>query len=277
MRELLINFYKQLKESVLITLDFNTENKENLYKINSNYKVIEKNINAKLSGYSLNNTIIYKKNNNIIIEEINENNKDYIKEKIELAFENNTLYGVPTYFTDSTKQIDKALFLDRDGVINKDTGYIDSIDRIILIEDFFGVVRKANKKGYKVIVTTNQSGISYGYYSEETLNDIHNFIKEEYRKRNCIIDDFYYCPYHIKGNIDKYKLETVLRKPDAGMHLLASKKYNIDLSKSIMIGDRDSDIIQIPFLKTYLIQTENYEIENKKNIINNIKEIYNYL
>ncbi len=137
-------------------------------------------------------------------------------------------------------------------------------------------MKYANNKGYITIAATNQAGVSYGYYKDEDVNNVHNYIYNEYKKLGAVIDDFYYCPYHIKGQVKPYNISSVLRKPEAGMHLLASKKYNIDLFNSFMIGDRDSDIIKIPYLKTLLIQTDIYEIENKNNITE-VNNIYNIL
>ncbi|ELV06942.1 histidinol phosphatase-like protein, partial [Brachyspira hampsonii 30599] len=175
-----------------------------------------------------------------------------------------------------TKKINKALFLDRDGVLIEDVGYIGTTDRVKIKKEFIDAVKYAKDKGYITIVTTNQAGVSYNYYTNEDVNNVHKYIYDEYKKGGAVIDDFYYCPYHIKGHVEPYNIVSMLRKPEAGMHLLASKKYNIDLFNSFMIGDRDSDIIKIPYLKTLLIQTDAYEIENKKNIVK-IDDIYNII
>ena len=158
----------------------------------------------------------------------------------------------------------------------EDVGYIGTIDRVKINRDFIDIVKHANSKGYITIVTTNQAGVSYNYYSNEDVNKVHDYIYNEYKKHDAVIDDFYYCPYHIKGHLEPYNIVSMLRKPEAGMHLLASKKYNIDLFNSFMIGDRDSDIIKIPYLTSLLIKTDVYEIESKNNIVN-INDIYSIL
>lgn len=260
------------KDAVLVGLDFNifNLNKDNnkLYSIDDNYKIVKNDIENALSGYSILKEIVYK--NKTLIE----NDKNNIINIIDKAFEENLLYGIPAYIPNQNKKINKALFLDRDGVLMEDAGYVGSMDRVVIKKEFIDIVRYAKEKGYITIVTTNQAGVSYNYYSENDVKKVHQYIYEEYKKNGALIDDFYYCPYHIKGINEKYKIISMLRKPEAGMHLLASKKYNIDLTKSFMIGDRDTDIIKIPYLKTLLIETPAYKIINRENIA---KDIYSFL
>lgn len=268
---LFLEFYKKLeKDSVLVGLDFNINNEKTnnnkFYSIDNDYKIIKNDIENSLSGYSILNEIAYKNNEKIII------NAKIIDE----AFEKKSLYGIPLYIPNENKKINKALFLDRDGVLMEDLGYVGNIDRVKIKKEFIDIVKYAKEKGFITIVATNQAGVSYGYYSEEDVKKVHLYIYEEYKKCGALIDDFYYCPYHIKSDNKKYNIISMLRKPESGMHLLAAKKYNIDLSKSFMIGDRDTDIIKIPYLKTLLIETPAYKIINRKNIIN-AKDIYSYL
>lgn len=268
-----LEFYERLeKDAVLVGLDFNifNLNKDNdkLYSIDNNYKIVKNDIENALSGYSILKEIVYK--NKTLIE----NDKNNIINIIDKAFEENLLYGIPAYIPNQNKKINKALFLDRDGVLMEDAGYVGSMDRVVIKKEFIDIVRYAKEKGYITIVTTNQAGVSYNYYSENDVKKVHRYIYEEYKKNGALIDDFYYCPYHIKGINEKYKIISMLRKPEAGMHLLASKKYNIDLTKSFMIGDRDTDIIKIPYLKTLLIETPAYKIINRENIA---KDIYSFL
>ncbi|WP_300366082.1 HAD-IIIA family hydrolase [Brachyspira sp.] len=273
-------FYKCLeKDSVLIALDFNTDNLSSknfkLYTIDKNYKITKNDITNILSGYSFNNNLLIYNNQFYSKEKINEN-INYINELIDDAFNENKLYGIPSYFVNNSRKINKALFLDRDGVLMEDVGYIGTIDRVKIKNDFIDIVKYANSKGYITIVTTNQAGVSYNYYTNEDVHNVHNYIYNEYKKHDAVIDDFYYCPYHIKGHVEPYNIISMLRKPEAGMHLLASKKYNIDLSNSFMIGDRDTDIVKIPYLKTLLIQTEVYDIENLEKVVK-IDDIYNII
>lgn len=261
-------FYKNLNnnDAVVVGLTFDFNNK--LYTIDDNYKITKDNIQNPLSGYSISNLIVY--DNKVF--EYNESFNLVIDE----AFNNGNLYGIPLYIPDANKKVNKALFLDRDGVLMEDVGYIGEVDRVKIKNDFLGVVKYANEKNYITIVTTNQAGVSYNYYTNDDVKNVHNYLYEEYKKHDAIIDDFYYCPYHIKGNVEEYKLLSVLRKPEAAMHLTACKKYNIDLTSSFMIGDRDSDIIKIPFLKTLLIKTDVYDIVNVDNIVE-VNDIYSFL
>ena len=273
-----LNFSKTIENNaIIIALDFDTDSKitNKLYTIDKDYKIIKDDITNILSGYSFNNNLIIH-NNKLYAKDDIIKNAEYINELIDKAFKENILYGIPAYFADESKKVNKALFLDRDGVLMEDVGYIGTVDRVKIKKEFIDIVKYANKQGYITIVTTNQAGVSYNYYSNEDVNKVHNYIYEEYKKYDAIIDDFYYCPYHIKGNVEPYNILSVLRKPEAAMHLLASKKYNIDLFNSFMIGDRDTDIIKIPYLKTLLIETDVYEIENKQNIVK-LNEIYNIL
>ena len=265
-----LSFYNNLKNNnavvVGLTFDFNNENK--LYTIDDNYKIIKDNIQNPLSGYSISNLIAY---DNKVIEY-----DESFNLVIDEAFNNGNLYGIPLYIPDANKKVNKALFLDRDGVLMEDVGYIGEVDRVKIKNDFLGVVKYANKKNYITIVTTNQAGVSYNYYTNDDVKNVHNYLHQEYKKHDAVIDDFYYCPYHIKGNVEEYKLLSVLRKPEAAMHLTACKKYNIDLTSSFMIGDRDSDIVKIPFLKTLLIKTDVYDIVNTDNIVE-VNDIYSFL
>ncbi|TXJ42984.1 HAD-IIIA family hydrolase [Brachyspira pilosicoli] len=263
-------FYNNLNNSkaAVVGLTFDFDNKDKLYTIDDNYKIIKDNIQNPLSGYSISNLIVY--DNKVF--EYNESFNLVIDE----AFNNNNLYGIPLYIPDTNKKVNKALFLDRDGVLMEDVGYIGEVEIVKIKKEFINIVKHANKKNYITIVTTNQAGVSYNYYTNDDVKNVHNYLYEEYKKHDAIIDDFYYCPYHIKGNVEEYKLLSVLRKPEAAMHLIACKKYNIDLTSSFMIGDRDSDIIKIPFLKTLLIKTDVYDIVNTNNVVE-VNEIYSFL
>lgn len=261
-------FYKNLNntDAVVVGLTFDFNNK--LYTIDDNYKITKDNIQNPLSGYSISNLIVY--DNKVF--EYNESFNLVIDE----AFNNGNLYGIPLYIPDANKKVNKALFLDRDGVLMEDVGYIGEVERVKIKKEFTDIVKYANEKNYITIVTTNQAGVSYNYYTNDDVKNVHNYLYEEYKKHDAIIDDFYYCPYHIKGNVEEYKLLSVLRKPEAAMHLSACKKYNIDLTSSFMIGDRDSDIVKIPFLKTLLIKTDVYDIVNVDNIVE-VNDIYSFL
>ncbi len=137
----------------------------------------------------------------------------------------------------------KALFLDRDGVINKNVGYVFSMKNFIWLKNVKKAIKYAYNKNYLIIVISNQSGVARGFYTENDVKKLHKEINKQLRKINCKIHDFFYCPYHPKYGSKKYKKDSFLRKPNPGMILKAIKKWNIDKSKSIMIGDQKTDMI----------------------------------
>lgn len=136
----------------------------------------------------------------------------------------------------------KALFLDRDGVINKDYGYVHNSSNFIFDNDIFPLVRRANNLNYKVIVITNQAGIAKGYYDVAQFNTLTTWMIEKFEENLCKIDAVYFCPYHPNGVVEKYRCDHFDRKPKPGMLLKAASHYSIDMKKSILIGDNISDI-----------------------------------
>lgn len=138
----------------------------------------------------------------------------------------------------------KALFLDRDGVINHDTGYLSKIKDLRFIKGIFKFCRKANEKGYKIIIITNQSGIGRGYYTSKEFKKLMNYIIQEFNRRNIEILDYFYSPYFKYSKYSKFRSIKFkrMRKPNIGMVVNAKKKYNLNLKKSIFIGDSKADL-----------------------------------
>ena len=134
-----------------------------------------------------------------------------------------------------------ALFLDRDGVINKDVGYVNQIKDFIWRNDIKKFVKNYNDKNFYVIVITNQSGIGRGYYSEKDMHKLHNWMIYNFREYGANIDDIFYSPYYKYSKNHKYRKDKKLRKPNIGMIKLAQKKWNINMKKSIFIGDNPID------------------------------------
>ena len=137
----------------------------------------------------------------------------------------------------------KALFLDRDGVINKNFGYIFLAKNFIWLKNVKKAIKYTYQKKYLIIVVTNQSGVARGLHSENDIKTLHGEINRQLKLINCKIHDFFYCPYHPKYGNKKYKKDSFLRKPNPGMIFKAVKKWNIDLNKSLMIGDKITDMI----------------------------------
>lgn len=140
----------------------------------------------------------------------------------------------------------KAVFLDRDGTINKYVGFLRSIDKFELIDGVAEAVKKINQSGYLAIVVTNQPVIARGEVSLEELQEIHNKMETLLGEYGAYLDAIFFCPHHphkgYKGERTKYKIDCDCRKPKPGMLLDAAKKYNIDLSQSWLIGDGENDI-----------------------------------
>ncbi len=130
----------------------------------------------------------------------------------------------------------KALFLDRDGVINIDHGYVHKKEDFVFVDGLFETLRKIAKKGYIFIIVTNQSGIGRGYYSEEAFNKLSNFMISFFLKEGIEIAGLYYCPHKPEDSCN-------CRKPEAGMFLKAEKDFKIDMQNSWMIGDKESDML----------------------------------
>jgi D-glycero-D-manno-heptose 1,7-bisphosphate phosphatase len=133
-----------------------------------------------------------------------------------------------------------ALFLDQDGVINKDFGYVNKIKRLKYNKNIFKILRTYQKKFFLFIVT-NQSGIARGYYNVSQFYQFQRKIKNDLFLKNILINDVEYCPHHIENIIKKYKKICSCRKPKTGMIKNLKKKWNIIINKSFFIGDRKSD------------------------------------
>ena len=129
----------------------------------------------------------------------------------------------------------RAVFLDRDGTMAKDVNYCARPEDFELFPDTAKAIKLLHEHAFKVIVVTNQSGIARGYFTEETLAQIHEKMKEELAKEGAWVDDIYYCPHHPDDNCD-------CRKPKPKMVLQAAKEYDIDLKHSFVVGDLEIDI-----------------------------------
>lgn len=136
----------------------------------------------------------------------------------------------------------RALFLDRDGVINHDSGYTSNPQSFEFINGIFELCQAANRLGYLLIVVTNQAGIGRGYYSEQDFLSLTRWMCQRFDEKGVHITDVFHCPYHPTHGVGHYKKESLDRKPHPGMLLRAAAKYELDMGLSIMIGDKDSDM-----------------------------------
>ena len=126
----------------------------------------------------------------------------------------------------------KALFLDRDGTINIDYGYVHEPDRFVFMDGIFEFCREARSRGYLIIIITNQSGIERGYFTESDFEVTTKYMVDGFAKEGIKITDVFYCPTLSGPN----------RKPEPGLFLKAKEKYGIDMAASVNVGDRDRDI-----------------------------------
>ena len=137
----------------------------------------------------------------------------------------------------------KAIFFDRDGTLNVDVHYLHDPADFVWVEGAIDAIRWANEHRYLVIVVTNQSGIARGYYGEDAVQRLHDWMNAELAKHGAHIDAFYYCPHHTEGKIPAYTKSCDCRKPAPGMLLKAIAEHNIDPAASFLFGDAESDVV----------------------------------
>jgi D-glycero-D-manno-heptose 1,7-bisphosphate phosphatase len=136
----------------------------------------------------------------------------------------------------------RALFLDRDGVINVEKNYVHRIADFDFVAGIFEFCAAAQNLDFLLIIVTNQAGIGRGYYSESDFQRLTEWMVEQFRERGIRIDRVYHCPYHPTAGVGRYRRDSYDRKPNPGMLLNACADFGLDPSKCVLIGDKDSDI-----------------------------------
>ena len=136
----------------------------------------------------------------------------------------------------------KALFLDRDGVINVDRNYVHRVEDFEFLPGIVELCAAAGARGYLIVVVTNQAGIGRGYYTEADFQRLTAWMVGTFRQRSIDIARVYHCPYHPTAGVGEYRRESFDRKPNPGMLLKARDELGLDLAGSVLIGDKDSDI-----------------------------------
>lgn len=170
----------------------------------------------------------------------------------------------------------KAVFLDRDGTINLDRGYTYRVEDLEFLPGSVEGIKLLNMSNWLVIVVTNQSGIARGYYTEEDVRTFHNAMNEELEKYGAWIDAFYFCPHHPKEGIGKYRVSCECRKPRPGLILRAAMDFNVNLSCSWVIGDKETDIMAGKAAGCKTLQI-GFTIEEKTLIKQNVVYDYDHL
>ena len=169
----------------------------------------------------------------------------------------------------------KILFLDRDGVINIDKGYVNKYEDIEYVPGIFDLcLFLARKYQYEIIIITNQSGIGRGFYSEKNFHNLMQKIILDFKKFNITVLDYFFSPYYSKSKNFKSRMSINFfkRMPNPGMIIEACNKYQIDIKKSIFIGDQKSDFLLSKKFKN--LKFVNFDI-NKRKKINSLKAIFN--
>jgi D-glycero-D-manno-heptose 1,7-bisphosphate phosphatase len=136
----------------------------------------------------------------------------------------------------------KALFLDRDGTLIEEVGYLRDSKDIRVIRGSVQAVRRANESGFRVVVVSNQSAVARGMLSETEMLHIQDLVRQAFEQEGARLDAFYYCPHHFEQGKGEYRIQCSCRKPEPGLLFRAAEELGIDLAASFMIGDKLLDI-----------------------------------
>ena len=135
-----------------------------------------------------------------------------------------------------------AVFFDRDGVLNEDIGYLYRQEDFHWIPGAKEAILHYNRQGYLVFVVTNQSGVARGYYQEDDVHRLHQWMQDQLASIGAHIDGFFHCPHHPEGTVDPYRMTCSCRKPEPGLIQQAMKEWPVGKNRSLLIGDKSSDV-----------------------------------
>jgi D-glycero-D-manno-heptose 1,7-bisphosphate phosphatase len=150
-----------------------------------------------------------------------------------------------------------AAFLDRDGVLIEDAHYLAAVGQVRLIPGAAEAIATLNRAGVPVVVVTNQAGVAHGYFPQERVAEVHEYLDELLAARGARVDRYYYCPHHPDAKIERYRVECDCRKPKPGMLHRAAVELGLDLARSYLVGDKVSDLAAggVAGCKTILVRT----------------------
>jgi len=175
----------------------------------------------------------------------------------------------------ASPRLRSALFLDRDGVINVEKNYVHRIEDFEFLDGIFDLCRAATERNMPIVVVTNQAGIGRGYYSEAQFLTLTDWMRARFEEERAPISAVYFCPYHPEQGIGEYRKESFDRKPNPGMLLRARDDLGLDLARSILIGDKASDIAAAKAAGVGLTLLLGSDIENAtpNKLVYSLKEV----
>ncbi len=135
-----------------------------------------------------------------------------------------------------------AVFVDRDGTLIEEAGYLDRLDRVAIFPWTVDAIRLLNREGFRVVVVTNQAGVAKGMFDEAFVNETHRFLDGKFAAGGARIDGYYYCPHFAEASVERYRQVCECRKPKPGMLHRAARELGLALDRSFMVGDRWSDV-----------------------------------
>ena len=164
----------------------------------------------------------------------------------------------------------KAAFLDRDGVINRDLGYIHRVADFQFLPGIFECCAELQAGGFRLFVVTNQAGIAKGLYTRPQMDALHLWMTGEFGQRGIAIEKVFHCPHHPEGIVSGFAGECACRKPKPGMILTAQAEYGVDLAHSLLVGNRESDIeagLAAGVATTILVEEEVPVLETRASLV----------
>lgn len=167
-----------------------------------------------------------------------------------------------------------VLFLDRDGVLNKDTGYLHELDKLEIYEEIIPFLKLLVEKGFLLIVLTNQAGMAKELFCKEVHDEFTEGMRNEFLQHGIAFDDWYYCPYSDVNKENKYSRNSFYRKPMPGMLAKALSEHPINQNQMYMIGDKVSDKLYFPRLKTFHVQRQYDLSEASDPVFNDFEPIF---
>ncbi len=137
----------------------------------------------------------------------------------------------------------RAIFLDRDGTVSEEVGYVNHLDRFKLLPRSLEAIRRINQSAFLAVLVTNQAGVARGYFKEPLVQQVHRKLTDLLAAEGAHLDGIYYCPHHPRAGVPPYRRDCECRKPRPGMVRAAQRDLGIDVARSFMVGDKHSDIM----------------------------------